>query len=265
MYIYPSIDLMGGRVVRLVEGKRDQVTVFDTPPAELAAGFRAAGARRIHVVDLDGAFTGKREGAGANREAIEAIRASGVAVQIGGGVRDLATIATLLDAGFERVVLGTAMIETPELVIDACAQFPSRVVVAVDARDGKVAVRGWTDVTGRDAFEVAAEAAEAGCAAILYTDIRRDGTRKGPAIEETARLARSLWPVEVIASGGIGSLADLRALAAEEITACVVGRALAEKTFSLEDAMVAAGERGIEGEGDRPGTGRTRGRHRAGD
>lgn len=237
MLIYPAIDLLGGKAVRLREGRRDQATVYSERPGEVARGFAEAGSRRIHVVDLDGAFAGRRE----NLDAVQAIRAAGVPVQLGGGVRDLATCAALLDAGIERVVLGTAMVKSKEMVREACARFPGRVVVAVDARDGMVAVEGWAEVTSIPAADLAREAAEAGCAAILYTDIARDGTGRGANVRATVELQRTLSPIEVIASGGIASLDDLRALAADGVQAAVVGRAIYEGAFTVAEALRVAG------------------------
>ncbi len=237
MTILPAIDLLGGRAVRLREGRRDQATVYHERPWEVAERFAAAGAARLHVVDLDGAFAGRRE----NLDAVARIVAVGRPVQLGGGVRDLATVEKLLAAGVDRVVLGTAMVKSRPMVAEACARFPGRVVVAVDARDGRVAVEGWAEATEVDPFDLAADAAEAGCAAILYTDIARDGTGRGPNVEATARLARALHPVEVIASGGVAALADLRALALAGVPACVVGRALYEGAFTVEEALIAAG------------------------
>lgn len=237
MLIYPAIDLMGGKAVRLREGLRSELTVYDDRPDEVARRFAAAGCRRIHVVDLDGAFSGKRE----NREAVARIvAAAGVPVQLGGGVRDLDTCAALLDAGVERVVLGTVMVKHPEMVEVACKRFPGRVVIAVDARDGRVAVAGWAETTDLAAEDLARRAADMGCAAVLHTDIARDGTGHGANVEATARLARALAPTEVIASGGIGSLADLRALAKAGVPAAVVGRALYAGVFTVEQAIAEA-------------------------
>jgi phosphoribosylformimino-5-aminoimidazole carboxamide ribotide isomerase len=235
--IFPAIDLLGGRAVRLREGRRDQATAYSERPWEVAAGFAAAGAKRLHVVDLDGAFAGRPE----NADAVCKICTAGIPVQLGGGVRDLATCERLFAQGIERVVLGTAMVKSRAMVEEACARWPGRIVVAVDARDGKVAVEGWAEATALDAFDLAAEAAEAGCAAVLYTDIARDGTQVGPNVAATARLALALHPVEVIASGGIGSLADVRALALAGVPSAVVGRALYEGCFTLAEALQAAG------------------------
>jgi phosphoribosylformimino-5-aminoimidazole carboxamide ribotide isomerase len=236
--LYPAIDLLGGKAVRLVEGRREQATVYADRPEEVAARFVAAGAGRIHVVDLDGAFAGRRE----NVEAVARIASLGAPVQLGGGVRDLATVDALVAGGVDRVVLGTAMVKSPELVAEACRRHPGRIVVAVDARDGKVAVEGWAETTTLDAGTLAAEAARLGCAAVLYTDIARDGTGRGASVDATARLARALLPLEVIASGGIASLDDLRALARAGVPAAVVGRALYEGRFTVGEALAAARE-----------------------
>ncbi len=237
MLVIPAIDLLGGKVVRLVEGRRDRATVYSDRPGEVAQRFVDAGATRLHVVDLDGAFAGHP----GNRRAVSEIVACGVPVQLGGGVRDLATCERLVNEGVRLLVLGTAAVKDPPLVEELCALFPGRVVVAVDARDGKVAVEGWAEATSVDAFELAAQSVERGAAAILYTDISRDGTGVGPNVEASARLARTLHPTPVIASGGIGALAHLRALALAGVPQTVVGRALYEEAFTLAEAFVAAG------------------------
>ena len=239
MLILPSIDLLGGDVVRLTEGRRESKVVYSNAPAEMARQFVAAGARRVHVVDLDAAF-----GSGDNRAALRAIVRAGAEVQAGGGVRDLGTARALVDAGVQAIVLGTSAVKTPELAEALCRELPGRVVVAVDAREGKVAVEGWAEATDVEAAELAARAVGWGAAAVLYTDIARDGTGVGPNVEATAALARVLHPVPVIASGGIGSLAHLRALALAGVPQAVVGRALYEKKFTLEEAFAAAGHDG---------------------
>jgi len=236
MLILPAIDLLGGKVVRLVEGKRDRATVYSDRPGEVARRFLAAGARRLHVVDLDGAFAGRRE----NREAVQQIVEAGAEVQVGGGVRDLATCTRLLDEGARAVVLGTAAVKTPALVAELCAKLPGQVIVAVDARDGKVAVEGWAEATTLDAIELAARSAQGGAAAILYTDIARDGTGVGPNVEASASLAQRIQPTPLIASGGIGSLDHLRALARAGVPQAVVGRALYEGAFTVAEALGAA-------------------------
>jgi phosphoribosylformimino-5-aminoimidazole carboxamide ribotide isomerase len=236
MLIVPSIDLLDGRVVRLVEGKRERVTAYDRSPVAVATDFVAAGAARLHVVDLDAAF-----GSGDNDALVAALVATGARVQIGGGIRHLDRCRALLDRGAERVVLGTSAIKDPDFVRAACREFPARIVVAVDARAGKVAVEGWTEATDVDAAELAARAVEWGAAAILYTDITRDGTGSGPDVERTSLLARLLHPIPVIASGGIGSLEHLRALALAGVPEAVVGRALHDGKFGLSEAFAAAG------------------------
>jgi phosphoribosylformimino-5-aminoimidazole carboxamide ribotide isomerase len=232
--VIPAIDLLGGHVVRLVEGRREQATVYSDRPGEVARRFVDGGATRLHVVDLDGAFAGRP----VNRAAIDAILAAGVPVQVGGGLRDYAACEAAIVAGARFIVLGSAVTRDPDLFERACATLP--VIAAVDARDGKVAVAGWTEQTAADAFEVAREAVEHyGAAGVLYTDITRDGKRVGPNVEASAQLARALAPAEVIASGGVGTLDHLRALAAAGVPACVVGRALYEGVFTVEEAIVA--------------------------
>jgi phosphoribosylformimino-5-aminoimidazole carboxamide ribotide isomerase len=236
MLILPSIDLLEGNVVRLYKGKRESATVYSNAPGEIARGFVAAGAKRVHVVDLDAAF-----GTGDNRASLRAIARAGAEVQVGGGVRDLAAARALLDAGAHAIVLGTSAVKQPELVQALCRELPGRVIVAVDAHGDKVAVEGWAESTDVDAAELAARAVEWGAAAILYTDITRDGTGVGPNVEATARLARVLHPVPVIASGGIGSLEHLRALALAGVPQSVIGRAIYENKFTLSEAFEAAG------------------------
>jgi phosphoribosylformimino-5-aminoimidazole carboxamide ribotide isomerase len=235
MLIIPAIDLMGGKVVRLREGKREEATVYSDNPGEIARRFVEEGAARLHVVDLDGAFAGKTE----NRHAIEGIIAAGVPVQVGGGLRSLEACKQAIASGARYIVLGSAAVKDPLMFEHACAELP--VIVAVDARDGKIAVEGWTEQTQLDAFAVAKQAIDQyGARGVLYTDISRDGTGVGPNVERSADLARALAPAEVIASGGIGNLHHLRALAKAGLPACVVGRALYENKFTLADAVEAA-------------------------
>ena len=238
MLIVPAIDLLGGNVVRLYKGKRDSAKVYSNAPADIARGYAVAGAKLVHVVDLDAAF-----GLGDNLSTLEAIVRTGAVVQAGGGVRDLKSACALLDAGAQAIVLGTSAVKQPDLVRTLCLEFPGCVVVAVDAHGDKVAVEGWAEKTDVDAGDLAARAVEWGAAAILYTDITRDGTGVGPNVEATAKLARVLHPVPVIASGGIGTLDHLRALALAGVPQAVVGRALYENKFTLEEAFEAAGDR----------------------
>ena len=235
MNVYPAMDLLGGRVVRLHKGRYDAVTVYSDDPSGVLDAFISAGAVRIHVVDLDGA----RDGAPTQAALIRTLLAAHSAkIQVGGGIRGMAQAEGYLAAGAERVVLGTAAVRDPGFVREACARFP--VVVAVDAVDGRVATEGWTQASDIAATDLARWAMELGARAVLYTDISRDGTGAGPNVGATAALARAVPGLEVIASGGVGSLEHLRALAAErEITACVVGRALYDQRFTLRDAVEA--------------------------
>jgi phosphoribosylformimino-5-aminoimidazole carboxamide ribotide isomerase len=237
MLIIPAIDLLAGNVVRLREGRREEATVYSSDPGEIARRFVGAGATRLHVVDLDGAFAGKAE----NRRAIDAVLRAGVPVQVGGGLRSLDACRQAVDAGAQFLVLGSAAVKDPVLFEQACTHFP--VIIAVDARDGKIAVEGWVEQTQLDAFAVAKEAIDQhGARGVLYTDIARDGTGVGPNVERSAELARLLAPAEVIASGGIGTLDHLRALARAGVPSCVVGRALYENKFTVEQAVAAAAE-----------------------
>jgi phosphoribosylformimino-5-aminoimidazole carboxamide ribotide isomerase len=239
MLVIPAIDLLGGRVVRLERGQREHATVYSDDPAGVARGFCDAGATRLHVVDLDGAFGGAPQNQAAIVQVVAAARGR-AAVQMGGGLRDLAACAAGFDAGAAAVVLGTAAAKQPQVVRAACARWPGRIVVAVDAKGGLVAVEGWAETTARPAEELAREMVALGAAAILYTDVARDGMRTGPAVEATARLAGAVAPVPVIASGGVAKLDDLRALASAGVPRCIVGRALYERAFTLAQAIAAA-------------------------
>jgi phosphoribosylformimino-5-aminoimidazole carboxamide ribotide isomerase len=238
MLIFPAIDLMDGTAVRLEQGRRESVKVYDRAPWEVAARFAAASVSRIHVVDLDAAFTRGAAERKDNRATIARIvDAAKVDVEAGGGVRSLEDCAALFDAGVRFAVLGTAAIKDPALVETACTRWPGRIVIAVDAREGKVSVEGWTETTGADALEIGAAVARAGAAAVLYTDIARDGMRGGPNLDATGRLVRRLLPCPVIASGGVARLEDLDALAPTGASAVVVGKALYEKVFTIEQAV----------------------------
>jgi phosphoribosylformimino-5-aminoimidazole carboxamide ribotide isomerase len=231
--LIPAIDLLGGKVVRLHKGDYAAVTVYsDDPPAQ-ARRFYAAGARRLHVVDLDGA----RDGRPSNVETITAILAAApLRVQVGGGIRDEAAAERWFAAGVERVVLGTAAVKQPELVQQLCARHPGGVIAAVDARGGKVAVEGWQHSVGVTPEELARLADGWGAAAILYTVIERDGTGEGPDVLATMRLQEAVGAT-VIASGGIGTLEHVRALAAAGARAAVCGRALYNGSFELAQAL----------------------------
>ena len=240
MILFPAIDIKEGRCVRLLRGEMGAATIFNDDPDDQARVFVAAGCRWLHVVDLDGAFAGKP----VNRTAIEAIIAAAqVPVQLGGGIRDLATIAAWLAGGVERVILGTVALSHPDLVKEACRQWPARIVVGIDARDGRVAVEGWAKTSEVTAIELARKFEEAGVAAIVFTDIERDGALAGVNIAATADLARRL-KTPVIASGGVATLADLEALKAHErdgIVGAILGRALYDGRIDLKAALALAG------------------------
>ncbi len=255
MQVIPAIDLLGGKAVRLHQGRYDEATVYDDDP-EARARSLAASSSALHVVDLDGARDGRAtqadvvariasafatvRGARGGDEAL-------VGLQIGGGIRTEESAEAYLALGASRVVLGTAAVRDRALVEGLATRHPGRVVLAVDARDGLVALDGWTETSRVTAVELAASFAKLPLAAVLYTDIARDGTGAGPNVEATARLAREAG-VRVIASGGIGSLEHLRALARAGIFAAIVGRAIYDRRFTLEEAIEAA--RGSEADGD---------------
>jgi phosphoribosylformimino-5-aminoimidazole carboxamide ribotide isomerase len=225
MNLYPAIDLKDGSCVRLVQGDMARATVFNTDPAAQARAFAAAGFQWLHLVDLDGAF----EGRPINAAAVDAIlQAVTLPAQLGGGIRDLATIERWLARGVRRVILGTLAVRKPDLVRDACRRFPGRVALGIDARGGKVAVEGWAATAEMTALDLAKAFEDAGAAAIIYTDIDRDGLLQGVNVEATAALAAQI-DTPVIASGGIASLADLaelKAAAAAGIEGAIIGRAL---------------------------------------
>jgi phosphoribosylformimino-5-aminoimidazole carboxamide ribotide isomerase len=239
MHVLPAIDLLQGKAVRLHQGRYDAVTIYGDDPAALAAAL-AGKVPLLHVVDLAGARAGRAVERDLVRAVVAAFGAGGGEVQVGGGIRSLAAVESYLALGAARVVLGTAAIKDPALVRDAAARWPGRVVVAVDAKDGKVAVDGWEQVSARTALDVARELAEVPIAAFLYTDVARDGTQVGPNLGATAELAAAA-ACPVLASGGVGSLDHLRALARiPNVAGAIVGRALYEKAFSLEEAIAAA-------------------------
>lgn len=236
MELIPAIDLLGGKVVRLERGDYQAVTVYADDPVEPARRFHAAGARRLHVVDLDGARAGEPRNLDAIRAIVDAVP---IAVQVGGGVRDAACAERWLTAGVDRVVLGTAAVKAPEFVHALCEAHPGRVIVAVDARAGRVAVEGWLEATERPVEDLAREADAWGVAALLYTVIERDGMHAGPAVAETARL-QALVRATVIASGGVSSLDDVRALRAAGVRAAVCGRALYSGRLDPSQAFAVA-------------------------
>ena len=234
MILYPAIDLKDGNCVRLLRGEMEAATVFGTDPAAQARAFQDAGAQWLHLVDLNGAFAGHPVNARAVEAILSAIR---IPVQLGGGIRDMATIQGWLDKGLSRVILGTVAVEDPDLVRQAAAAFPGRIAVGIDARGGRVATRGWATETEVTATDLAHRFQDAGVAAIVYTDIDRDGAMGGPNIPATEALARAV-DIPVIASGGVSSLDDLRALAATQVIAgAISGRALYDGAIDLAQAL----------------------------
>lgn len=236
MILYPAIDLKDGACVRLVRGEMDQATVFNLDPGEQARSFAEQGFSWIHVVDLNGAFAGTP----VNSAAVEAILAAvDLPVQLGGGIRSLETIEHWMERGVRRVVLGTIALRQPELVKEACKRFPGRIAVGIDARDGLVAVEGWAETSTVKALDLALRFEDSGVAAIVYTDINRDGAMGGVNVEATADLAFALT-TPVIASGGVSSLDDLRAIKAEEesgIAGVISGRAIYDGRIDPQAAL----------------------------
>jgi phosphoribosylformimino-5-aminoimidazole carboxamide ribotide isomerase len=239
LIVFPAIDLKGGQVVRLAEGDMDRATVYGDDPAAQAMIFAGQGAEYLHVVDLDGAFAG----ASVNGEAVKAIveRFPGH-VQLGGGIRDRAAIERWFDLGVSRVVIGTAALENPELVREAARDFPGGIVVAVDAKDGMVATRGWADVSTVEVIDLARRFEDAGVASLLFTDVGRDGMLKGCNVEATVDLARSVR-IPVIASGGVKGIAEIHVLAlhaVDGVEGVITGRALYDGRLDLAAALSVA-------------------------
>ncbi|MEO1562695.1 MAG: 1-(5-phosphoribosyl)-5-[(5-phosphoribosylamino)methylideneamino]imidazole-4-carboxamide isomerase [Pseudomonadota bacterium] len=234
MILYPAIDLKDGQCVRLYKGEMDQATVFSDDPAAQAELFQADGAEWMHLVDLNGAFAGKP----VNADAVEAILARiSIPVQLGGGIRDLPTIEMWLSKGLSRVILGTVAVKNPALVHEAAKAFPGKIAIGIDAKNGFVATEGWAEASDIAAPELAKKFEDAGVAALIYTDIDRDGAMQGPNIEATAALSDAV-SIPVIASGGVSSLDDLAALkaAAPKLNGAISGRALYDNAFTIPQA-----------------------------
>lgn len=236
MILYPAIDLKDGNCVRLLRGDMEAATVFGTDPAAQARAFEEAGAQWLHLVDLNGAFAGHP----VNAEAVEAILgAVNIPAQLGGGIRDMATIETWLERGLSRVILGTVAVENPALVREAALAFPGKIAVGIDARAGRVATRGWAEETDILVTDLARQFEDAGVAAIIYTDIERDGAMQGPNTAATEALARAV-SIPVIASGGVSSMQDLLALRDTRVIAgAISGRALYDGAINLGEALRA--------------------------
>lgn len=240
MLIIPAIDLRLGKCVRLVRGLPEQETIYSEDPVKMACSWEEQGAQWLHVVDLDGAFTGSPQNVDVVEKIVEAVD---IPVQVGGGIRDLDYIDRLLDFGVARVIVGTIAIIKPELVEEACRLYGEAIVVGIDAKKGQVAIEGWGVTTEKSAVELAREMSKMGVKRVVFTDVKRDGTLTGPNVQATKELARATG-LKVIASGGVSSAKDLKALKAiehEGVEAVIVGKALYSGNITLEEAMAIAG------------------------
>lgn len=237
MILYPAIDLMGGQAVRLRQGRREDATVYGDP-VDMACAWRGAGAQWLHLVDLDAAFAGKTEALPLIRRIVAAF---GGPVELGGGIRTLADVEARLDAGVARCILGTAAAENPALVAEACRLFPGRIAVGIDAKDGQVALRGWVESSSLTAAELALRMQDAGVTTVIYTDVSRDGMLRGPNVPATRALVERTG-LEVIGSGGVGAIKDIRALKEAGCAGAILGKALYEKAFTLREALDAVKE-----------------------
>ncbi len=240
MIIIPAVDIKDGKCVRLLQGRMDAETVFSDEPAEMAKQWEDQGAEIIHLIDLDGAVGKMPKNLNAIKDILEKIN---VPVQVGGGIRQLDTIETYLEMGVKRVIIGTEAINNPQLVEDACEMFPEQIIVGIDARNGLVAIEGWTETTGVKAVDLAKKFEDKGVAAINFTDIHRDGMQTGPNIEETRRLAEAV-SIPVIASGGVSTIDDIKNLLLLQdsgVIGVITGRALYEETLNLKEAIAISG------------------------
>ena len=242
MLIIPAIDLKDGRCVRLQQGRMDTATVFSDNPVAMAKHWAAQGAKRLHIVDLNGAIAGRPKNEKVIRDIIHAV-GDKLPIELGGGIRDLDTIESYLDAGVTWVVIGTAAVKNPGFLSDACYAFPGHIIAGLDAKDGKVAVEGWSKMTGHDVVDLAKKFEEYGVEALIYTDIGRDGMMGGVNIEATLKLAQAI-KTPIIASGGLNSVKDVEAicerLVPEGIIGTIAGRALYEGKLDLKKAQAAA-------------------------
>ncbi|HXX58163.1 MAG TPA: 1-(5-phosphoribosyl)-5-[(5-phosphoribosylamino)methylideneamino]imidazole-4-carboxamide isomerase [Thermodesulfovibrionales bacterium] len=238
MHVIPAIDLKGGKCVRLLQGREDAVTTYSDDPVSTARRWESCGAKLLHVVDLDGAFTGGQK----NFEAIRNIRdAVAMDIEVGGGIRDLEKIDALVGIGVNRIILGTVAVENPDLLSEACDKYPGRILVGIDARDGKVAIKGWVEVTALDAIEMARQAAERKAAGIIYTDITTDGMMTGPNKKAVGEMVRAV-PIPVIASGGVSSLQDITGLMEiPGLWGVITGKAIYSGALDLNEAVRLVG------------------------
>jgi len=236
MLIIPAIDLKDGKCVRLEQGLMDKATVYSDDPATTAKHWEFQGAELLHVVDLDGAFAGSPK----NLDAIKAIRkAVRMPIEVGGGIRDMATIDVLISIGIDRIILGTAAIENPAFVQQACGKFPGKIIIGIDAKDGMVAIKGWAEVTKVKAVDLAKQMQECGVIAVIYTDIKRDGMLSGPNIDATKTLAESLH-IPVIASGGVSTMKDIQDLMTVRysgVSGVITGKAIYSGSLNLKEAI----------------------------
>jgi phosphoribosylformimino-5-aminoimidazole carboxamide ribotide isomerase len=249
MLLIPAIDLKDGHCVRLKQGDMDQATVFSQDPGQMARHWLAQGARRLHLVDLNGAFAGKPKNESAVKSIIQAVRqfatengTEEIPIQLGGGIRDLDTIERYLDGGLTYIIIGTAAVKNPGFLHDACSAFPGQIIVGLDAKDGKVATDGWSKLSGHEVIDLAKKFEDYGVEAIIYTDIGRDGMMGGVNIEATVKLAQSMT-IPVIASGGVHNINDVEALCAvqdEGIEGVICGRSIYEGTLELRTAQTRA-------------------------
>jgi phosphoribosylformimino-5-aminoimidazole carboxamide ribotide isomerase len=245
MLIIPAIDLKDGQCVRLKQGLMEEATVFSESPAEQARHWLDQGARRLHLVDLNGAFAGQPKNQGAIKAILKEV-GDEIPVQLGGGIRDLDTIERCLDAGLTYVIIGTAAVKNPGFLHDACVAFPGHIIVGLDAKDGKVAVDGWSKLTGHDVIDLAKKYEDYGVESIIYTDIGRDGMLSGINIDATVKLAQAL-KIPVIASGGLSNLDDIRKLCeveGEGVVGTIAGRAIYDGSLDFKAAQEAADKAG---------------------
>jgi len=246
LIVIPAIDLKDGKCVRLAQGDFSRITVYSENPTEIAAQWQEQGAERIHIVDLDGSLAGSPRN---SRAILAIVRSVGIPVEVGGGIRDIRTVASYVEGGVQWVILGTAALKNRSFVQEACRLFHGRIIIGIDARDGLAAAEGWTEKTAEPAVDIARLYEGDDPAAIVYTDIKRDGMETGVNIEATRMLARSV-SIPVIASGGVAGIEDIKRVAkieADGVMGVIVGKALYAGSLGLPEAIRAAGQRQIEG------------------